>query len=102
MRSSMKKIIEVAVHMTLANDKDPFSLPEVNALTSDPILMFVNNKFIEGHYHCNGCFYSNDNGLVCNLRKKVYNKETETYELVDPPVYWCYATDFAYIDTLKE
>ena len=47
MRSNIKKIIEVAVHMTLANDKDPFSLPEIVTLASDPILMFVNNKFIE-------------------------------------------------------
>lgn len=102
MRSNIKKIIEVAVHMTLANDKDPFSLPEIVTLASDPILMFVNNKFIEGRYHCNGCFYSNDNSLVCNLRNKTYNKETDTYEPTDPPVYWCYATNFVYVDTLKE
>lgn len=65
--------------------KDPDKeTPELNGLTSEPIIYVVDDKVQVGHYHMNGCFYSDlrDSDSKTWL-SRAYNKRMYT-SLIDP------------------
>ena len=50
--------------------------PHILVLTSEPILMLIDNQIVRGEYHVNGCFYSSEGYCLCSHSKYGHDKIT--------------------------
>lgn len=74
--------MEIKLKMKVAKWGEKY--PDINLLTSNPLIILHNGQINRGHYHCNGCFYSDDNKLLSKHIDWGHKEVT----------YWCSVKDF--------